>query len=184
MALPHLLKLVVIGAMVVPATGLAQTRTACELLSADEAASLMGAPLPEPFKSETLPEMHNGHDHATACGWFPKGYNPATAEAPPERGILLTLHRLRTATEAQTFHSRITTTIRDAARSNPALGTSSCAAGIGEAAELGQKELARVRIATLRFLKGTVAGQVQVWRKDGPAGDAATAAARQVVAKL
>jgi len=51
----------------------------------------MGAPLPEPFKSETLPEMHNGHDHATACGWFPKGYNPATADAPPERGILLTL---------------------------------------------------------------------------------------------
>jgi hypothetical protein len=35
MTLPHLLKLVVIGAMAVPATGLAQTRTACELLSAD-----------------------------------------------------------------------------------------------------------------------------------------------------
>jgi len=121
MTLPHLLKLVVTGAMAVPATGLAQTRTACELLSADEAASLMGAPLPEPFKSETLPEMHNGHDHATACGWFPKGYNPATADAPPERGILLTLQ---------------------------------------------------------------VAGQVQVWRKDGPAGDAATAAAGRVVARL
>jgi hypothetical protein len=184
MSLPNLLKLVVIGAMAVPATGVAQARTACELLSADEAASLMGAPLPEPFKGETPPVAQNGYDHATSCGWFPKGFSMATADAPPERGVLLTLHRLRTPAEAKTFHGQSTGMMRDAAKSNPALGKSSRAAGIGEAAELGQKELGGVRIATLRFLKGTVAGQVQVWRKDGPAGDVATAAARSVVAKL
>lgn len=184
MSLPHFMKLVVIGAMVVPASGVAQARTACELLSAEEAAALLGAPLPEPFKSETLPVAQNGHDHATACGWFPKGYSMATADAPPERAVVLTLHRLRTPAEARTWHSQSTATMRDAAKTQPALGKSPPAAGIGEAAELGQKELGGVRIATLRFLKGTVAGQVQVWRKDGPAGDAATAAARRVVAKL
>ena len=144
----------------------------------------MGVPLPEPFRSETLPVAQNGHDHATACGWFPKGYNMATADAPPERAVLLTLHRLRTPAEAKAFHSQSTGMMRDAAKSNPALGKSSGTPGIGEAAELGQKELGGVRIATLRFLKGTVAGQVQVWRKDGSAADVATAAAKRVVAKL
>jgi hypothetical protein len=81
MTLPHLLKLVVTGAMAVPATGLAQTRTACELLSADEAASLMGAPLPEPFKSETLPEI------TTAMTTLPPaaGFRRATTRPPRMR---------------------------------------------------------------------------------------------------
>ncbi|MCE9658540.1 MAG: hypothetical protein K8R60_08265 [Burkholderiales bacterium] len=184
MSLPKLLQLLVVGAMAVPVAAAAQARTACQLLSAADAASLMGAPLPEPFKSEMRPEKENGHDHKTACGWFPKGVKLATADAPPERGILLTLHRLRTPHEAATFHEHSTGMMRDAAQSNPALGKSAPAPGIGEEAELTQKELGGVRIATLRFLKGTVAGQVQVWRKDGPAGDVATAAAKRVVAKL
>ena len=184
MSLPNLLQLLLIGAMAVPASGAAQARTACELLSAADAAALLGSPLPEPFRSEERPQMQNGHDHKTACGWFPKGVKLATADSPPERGILLTLHRLRTPGEAATFHEHSTGMMRDAAQSNPALGTAAPAPGIGEGAELRQRQADGVNIATLRFLKGTVAGQVQVWRKGGAAGEVATAAAKRVVAKL
>jgi len=184
MTLHHLLKLVVIGAMAVPATGMAKEQTACQLLSAEDAASLTGAPLPQPFKSEEKAAMHNGHDHKTACGWFPKGFDLATTQVPPDRGVLLTVHRLRTSEEARTFHAMSTEMIQDGAKTNPALGTFADVAGVGEKALLGQKQLDGVKMATVRFLKGTVAGQVQVWRKDGPAGDTATAAAKRVAARL
>jgi len=176
--------LVLVSVMAAPTTVMAQAASACSLLTAQDAATLMGMPLPENVKHESLPDAQNGHDHTTVCGWFPKGYKLATADAPPERGVQLTLHTLRTPAEAQAFHKNTTEMVQEAAKSNPSVGKFSPAAGVGQRAVLGQKQIAGVHIATLSFLKGKVAAQVQVWRKDTPAGESATAASKRIADKL
>src|SRR5689334_2072439 len=72
---------------------------ACKALSQQDAAALMGAPLESNFRNETPADAVNGHDHTTVCGWFPKGFDLKSAGAPPERGVLLTLHTFRTPGE-------------------------------------------------------------------------------------
>ena len=184
MTLRTLCRLVLTCAIAAPGAGVAQPRSACAVLTAQEAASLMGASLPEAFKGETPPDAQNGHDHTTVCGWFPKGYKLATADGPPERGIQLSLHTFRTPAEAKTFHTNIAEMVQEAAKSSPIPGKFSRAAGVGEAAQLEQKQLAGVHLTTLRFLKGKVAAQLQVWRKDGPSGDTATAAGKKLAGML
>ena len=57
---------------------------ACNALTEQDAAALMGAPLESNFRNESKPDAMNGHDHTTVCGWFPKGYDLKKADAPPE----------------------------------------------------------------------------------------------------
>jgi hypothetical protein len=171
-------------ALLAPLTAVAQAPSACSLLTAKDAERLMGAPLPENFRSDTPPSAENGHDHTTVCGWFPNGYKLATASAPPERGVQLTLHTMRTPAEAKSFHGHGVEMSQQMAKSSPLGAKVAPVAGVGESALIDQKQLGGVHIATLQFLKGKVAAQVQVWRKDAPAQESATATSRHVADKL
>ena len=85
----------IIGSVITDASA-APAAAACGALTSQDAAALMGAPLEANFTNETAPDSLNGHDHTTVCGWFPKGYDLKKADAPPERGVQLTLHTFRT----------------------------------------------------------------------------------------
>ena len=148
---------------------------ACTALSQQEAATLMGAPLESNFRNETAPDAVNGHDHTTVCGWFPKGFDLKSAGAPPERGVQLTLHTFRTPAEAKQFHD-MTKNGMPGSKHKPV-------SGVGQDAVIDEKTYSGIRVATIRFLKGPHAAQVQTWSKD-KGGEAATAAATKVVAKL
>jgi hypothetical protein len=150
---------------------------ACTALTAPDATALMGAPLAANFRNESAPDAVNGHDHTTVCGWFPAGYDLQKADAPPERGVQLTLHTFRTAAEAKQFH--------DMTKNGPPGGKPKPVAGVGQDAVVEEKTFSGTRVATIRFLKGTHAAQIQTWRKDNKdAAESATAAAKQVVGKL
>ncbi len=172
------LKLVLVSAIagLVLTEASAAPASACGALTAPDAAALMGAPLESNFRNETPPDAQNGHDHTTVCGWFPKGFDLKKAEAPPERGVQLTLHTFRTPAEAKKFH--------DMTKGGPPAGKPKAVAGIGQDAVIDEKTFSGVRVATIRFLKGVHAAQIQTWHKDKPAVDSASAAARQVVGKL
>ena len=149
---------------------------ACDALAAPDAAALMGAPLESNFRNESKPDAVNGHDHTTVCGWFPKGYNLATADKPPERGVQLTVHTFRTPAEAKQFHSMM--------KSGPPGTKVKPVPGVGEDAVIDEKTFSGTNVATLRFVKGVHSAQVQTWRKGEAGADVATAAAKQVAAKL
>lgn len=148
---------------------------ACTALGAKDAAALMGAPLEANFSNEIAADAVNGHDHTTVCGWFPKGYDLQKADGPPERGVMLTLHTFRTPAEAKQFH--------DMTKTGPPGGKAQAVPGVGQDAVIDEKSFSGTRVATIRFLKGVHAAQIQTWRKE-KAADSATAAAKQVVGKI
>ena len=152
----------------------AAAESACGALTAQDATALMGAPLESNFKNETKPDALNGHDHTTVCGWFPKGYDLKKADAPPERGVQLTLHTFRTQAEAKMFH--------DMTKNGLPGSKPKAVSGVGQDAVIEEKKFSGTRVATIHFLKGVHAAQIQTWHKDKT--DLATTAARQVVAKL
>ena len=181
---PHLG--LVLGLLVFFATSLPRgvfAASACDSFGSQDAATLVGGPVPANERAEMKATAENGYDHTTVCGWFPQGYRLATANAPPPRGAQLTLHEMRTPAEAQAFHENITAMMEEAARASPQAGTFTPAAGVGDAAVLQQQKLGGVHLATVRFLKGNVAAQLQVWQADGPPGDAAIVAARRIAAR-
>jgi hypothetical protein len=150
---------------------------ACGALTSQDATTLMGAPLESNFSNETPPDSLNGHDHTTVCGWFPKGYDLKKADAPPERGVQLTLHTFRTPAEAKMFH--------DMTKKGPPGSKPKALPDVGQDAVMEEKNFSGTRVATIHFLKGVHAAQIQTWRKEKAAAiDSATAAARQVVGKL
>ena len=150
---------------------------ACGALTSQDATALMGAPLESNFRNETPPDSLNGHDHTTVCGWFPKGYDLKKADAPPERGVQLTLHTFRTPAEAKMFH--------DMTKKGPPGSKPKALPDVGQDALMEEKNFSGTRVATIHFLKGVHAAQIQTWRKEKAAAiDSATAAARQVVGKL
>ena len=150
---------------------------ACSVLSQQDAVALMGAPLESNFRNETAPDAVNGHDHTTVCGWFPKGFDLKSAGAPPERGVQLTLHTFRTPAEAKMFH--------DMTKKGPPGSKPKAVPDVGQDALMEEKNFSGTRVATIHFLKGVHAAQIQTWRKEKAAAiDSATAAARQVVGKL
>jgi hypothetical protein len=157
--------------------------SACDSFGSEDAATLVGGPVPANERAEMKPTAENGYDHTTVCGWFPQGYKLATANAPPPHGAQLTLHEMRTPAEAQAFHENITSMMEEVAKASPQAGTFTPASGLGDAAVLQQQKLGGVHLATVRFLKGKVAAQLQVWRAEGPPGDAAVAAARRIVVR-
>jgi hypothetical protein len=158
-------------------TAAAAPASACGALTEQDAAALMGAPLESNFRNETPADSLNGHDHTTVCGWFPKGYDLKKAEAPPERGVQLTLHTFRTPAEAKMFH--------DMTKKGPLGGKPKTVPDVGHDAVMEEKNFSGTRVATVHFLKGVHAAQIQTWRKEKAAAiDSATTAARQVVGKL
>ncbi|MBL8449275.1 MAG: hypothetical protein JNM32_05050 [Dechloromonas sp.] len=163
----------------------AAAANACSLMTSQDAAALAGANLPENFKAETAPTAQNGRDHTTVCGWFPKGYDLRSAEAPPEAGVQLTVHTLGSAADAKSFHTNAAEMTREMAKSGPLAAKISTPAGIGESAILDTKTLGgNAQVATLKFLKGANALQIQAWTKGPGAGDIAIKAAKQVAGRL
>jgi hypothetical protein len=165
-------------------TGHAANAPACTALTAQDAAAHLGVPLPENFKTDSPATAENGHDNTSACGWFPQGYSLATANAPPDHGILITVHTFGTPDEAATFHGYAREMAEESAKRTSPDARLARMDGLGESAFVDQKQFSGVNIATARFAKGTHAVQIQVWTKDGSAGAAATSAAKQAAARL
>ena len=165
---------------------------ACALMDEKEAVALVGGPLGEVFKNEEMPTVENGRDHNSVCGFFPKGYKIQEADRPPERGLQLQLHVMPTNAAAKAFYERLLTSNQDMTRmsGSPLAGSKIVTLnGIGKAAFLLESKIepepgSSYRVATIGFLKGSVMGQVQVWKKAGPAGEIAKKAVTMVVAKL
>jgi hypothetical protein len=170
----------------------AKSPVACALMDEKEALALVGGPLGEVFKEEEMPTMENGRDHNSVCGFFPKGYKIQEADSPPERGLQLQLHVMQTEAAAKTFYERVLESNQDMTRmSGSPLASAKITTlnGIGKAAFLADDKIelepgSSCAVATVGFLKGNVMGQVQVWKKSGPAGEIAKSAAKKVVTKL
>ncbi|MGE0387508.1 MAG: hypothetical protein AB7Q97_22490 [Gammaproteobacteria bacterium] len=167
-----------------PASQAAMAADACTALTAQDAATLLGVALPGNMKSDSPAMPENGHDHTTVCGWFPAGYDLATADGPPSRGILLTVHEMRTANDAKAFHERMAEMTREMAQSGGAEAAVTEPAGVGTAAVMDVKKLEGAQVATVQFLDGTRAMQIQVWHAQAAPGEIAVAAAKQVAARL
>ena len=64
-----------ISSLIAAGANAADAPTACAVLSKREAVALTGGSLGEVLEQETKPTDVNGQDHATVCGYFPKGYS-------------------------------------------------------------------------------------------------------------
>jgi hypothetical protein len=164
---------------------------ACALLNEKEAVALVGGPLGEVFKNEQKPTMENGRDHNSVCGFFPKGYKIATADLPPEQGILLTIHAMQTAAAAKNFYEQSLTSEQEMMSmpgSPLAGGKITTLSGTGKAAYLVENKIepgsSSSGVATIVFLKGNVMGQVQVWKKGGQSVEITKKAVKNLLAKL
>jgi len=162
---------------------------ACSLMDEKEAVALVGGPLGEVFKNDIMPTMENGRDHNSICGFFPKGYKIQTADRPPERGVQLQLHVVQTDAAAKAFYENAFESDQEMTRmsgSPLAGGKISTLKGIGKAAFLTESKVepGSSAVATITLRKGSVMGQVQVWKKTGPAGEIAKSAAGKVVTRL
>jgi hypothetical protein len=165
---------------------------ACGVLGEQEALALVGGPLGEIFRHEETPGAQNGYDHASICGFFPKGYDIQKADHPPERGLELALHSLRTRGEAKAYYENSLAARQEMAKlpGSPLLSAKyTTLAGVGEAAVMESRTLepeqkVTYSVAAVIFLKGSVMGQVTTWKKGAPDDTIASSAAKQVMAKL
>jgi hypothetical protein len=155
---------------------------ACAVLPAAEASSAIGARLASNVRRESRPTASNGHDHHTLCGWFPAGYDIAKADAPPPHGVQLSLHALRNPADAKKFHGLAVETTQERAKATG--GKVATPSGAGEAALVETRSIGGVQVATLHFVKGSVAAQIQVWSREGRATDTATSLARMVASRI
>jgi hypothetical protein len=177
--------LVVAGFLMAEHACAADPPAACAVLSEKQAVAVTGGALGAVFREETAATDENGHDHTTKCGYFPKGYDLAKADGPPERGIMITLHSMPDPDAAKRFYDQL---FRMAGRSIESVPGASIApvGGVGEAGYLQLMTLAStppVQLANMGFFKGSVMGFMQVWLKRPP-GDAAQGAAKQIVSRL
>jgi hypothetical protein len=178
--------------MVAPVLAAPKSPDAGTLLTSKDAVVLVGGPLDEVSKYESKPDAQNGHDHNTICGYFPKGYRLAEAERPPERGMQLSLHRFKTPKEARKFYDLTADAEREMTKmaGSPSAGSKvEVLKGVGEAGVLSIKKLtpepkAIYQVGVATFLKGSVMGQLTVWKRDAAVAAAATTGAKQVAARL
>ncbi len=168
-----------------PSMAMSAPANACDTLPEADAVKLLGAPLPETARSEVKPAGENGNDRQSSCGRFPKGYKLESAEAPPERGILVELHSLPTADAASRFYEGVLDM-------QTQMGSATAGAGIVRVSSLGDGAYLKptvlpnstVKIATLTFRKGSTVASVQVWKSAGEVDAIARSAAAQVAKKL
>lgn len=165
---------------------------ACSVLTQSDAVALVGGPLGEVFRHEEKPHAQNGYDHASVCGFFPKGYHIQKADRPPERGLELALHALRNKADAKAYYDNSLSARQEMAKlpGSPFINAKyTPLAGMGEAAVMEVRVLepepnVTYNVAAVIFLKGHVMGQVTTWKKAAPADAIASSAAKQVIAKL
>lgn len=167
----------------------------CSLYTEKDALATAGGPLGEVVQSERKPEAENGDDHTTSCGYFPKGFDFDKADGPPERGVEVQIHRLPSAQAARRMYDFTLEAVEEMARQtgmrNPDGKAATPLAGAGEAAfvrvlKLMEPEPGQARYSAMAtFVKGSVMGQVTVWKtgKTAPHGESG-AAARLVASRL
>jgi hypothetical protein len=158
---------------------------ACAALSHAQAFALAGAPLDTVSREDSGPTAENGHDHTTACGYFPRGYDIAKADNPPERGIMLTLHEMPDRDAARRFYEQLVGMAGTSVSQTPGAKINPLG-GLGEAAYLQVETVNSnppVQLANIGFYKGSVMGFIQVWLRRPP-GDVAQRGARQIISKL
>ena len=173
------------GLLMAGVSNAADAPVACAVLSEKEAVAITGGPLGEVFKHEKKPSAENGNDHDTECGYFPKGYDLEKAEAPPERGLMITLHTMLTKSEAKRYYDRLFEMAKEAGGAQPGSKIAPVS-GLGEAAYLQLIKFdakSGQELANIGFLKGNVMGFLQLWLKRPPGATAQTAA-RQIISKL
>jgi hypothetical protein len=175
-----------------PAPVQAGEPAACDLVSEKEAQALVGGPLGEVFRTEQKASVENGHDHLTVCGYFPAGYDIQKADEPPEQGLEIQLHNLRSNADAVSFYENAHAAYQEMSRApdNPLEGgTISPLEGMGEGAFLLESKLdaaqgAPYEIANVYVVKGRMMVQITAWKRAAPAGEIATEAAQKVLARL
>lgn len=128
---------------------------ACDVMTEAEASAFAGGAVVASYKDETKPSKQNKFDHITACGFYPKGYDIRTATSQPERGLIVTLHSMRSAKEARALYDE-TANNRDA-------GDVTTLSDIGEAALMKEGEARKQKVAQLTFVKKAVTGHVSTW---------------------
>lgn len=168
------------------------TPDATALLSERDALAWVGGPLGGTFESATPPTAENGRDHTTVRGWFPRGWDPRTAEAPPARGVMLTLHAMPDAESAGAFLATMRDLHRERAEAAaPESGATTFTAldSLGaEAFVLAESVPVKggrpVGVATLMVARGRTVLQLQIWRAEGSASETALRAARVLAARL
>lgn len=158
-------------ACLLAAPALAQSGSACDLLSSDEVAALVGAPLAPP-RAEPPAEGQ------TECGHYPPGFDGRSGT--PDRGLRLVVQRLADETEARTMYFAVTEERRRVrerqSRSAGALVAVVSDVELGDAATLEVR--AASHYATLTFYRGGTLAQVTVWLEADPGAVARTAAQR------
>lgn len=175
-----------------PLLGDTKTPTACALINEKDAVELLGGPLGEVYKEDIAPAQQNDFEHTTVCGFFPKGYKIQEADRPPERGIMLQLHAFQTGDKARKFYDIQVSLFQKMIETpnGPSAGAKiSPLAGFGDSAFLQSEKVeidpkTAYQIAILVFVKGSVMGQVQVWKAQAPVNSIAQSAARKVISKL
>lgn len=162
------------------------------LLSRAEAVAWLGGPLEDTFQQEEPPSRENGHDHMTVRGWYPKGWHPQTAEAPPQRAIQLVVHAFADTSGATRFYEFV----RDRDEGTVGNGDGPFAGfaftpidAVADECHVKHGALpgeggATISLATLSLRRGRTFVQVQVWMADGSALERATRAARAMSARL
>ncbi len=162
------------------------------LLLESDALRWVGGPLGGTYTYDEPAVSQNGHDHATVRGWYPEGWHPATADAPPVRGMHVSVHAFADTTTAREFADHAFGRDR-ASVGNPegpfANFTIATVDGMGDRAHLKTgfmpgKGGIDVSIATLSLLRGRTFLQLQVWMADGSAAAVAKEAGGQMVTRL
>src|SRR5579864_6748915 len=154
--------------------------SAGEVLGEAEAVKLLKNPLGSIKKSETPPDATNGNDRMTICGYFPKGYDLETADAPPDAGLMVTLHALPDAAAAKRYYEGVMGAIKESGEKlMPVTGVGD--AGFSQASNVAGSA---VHVAILTFLKGNIMAMVQVWTKAAAPDEIVRAASLQIAGRL
>ncbi len=157
---------------------------ACALLTSEDAARIVGSPLPENYRSGARPNPRNAQAQTSVCGWFPRDFQFATSEDPPESGVQLTVRSMPAAADARAFYDKSNEMARMVAKASSVGGRMTPLSGIGESAFLDQKRLGNGYVLTLKALKGSHIIQLQVWSPGAGVDEATSKAARQIASKL
>lgn len=168
----------------------APSPTATTLLTEKDALAWAGAPLGGAFERDQPATPENGHDHTTVRAFVPKGYDFATAEAPPARGVLLTVHAFRADDDARSMFEHL----RESAAQFVEPGGPFEGHAFADVDSLGDQAFVRSgvltgdgappHLAVLTLRRGAVVAQLQLWRPGEDADKFAMTAGRALVARL
>lgn len=157
------------------------TPVACATFTKADAMSWIGAPLGAVKKSDEASKSPDGRPRHSTCMCFPNGFDLATAQHPPERGLYVTLMAMPDIGAARERFGDMTSGVPGV----PAVDKTPVR-GIGEEAVLERVKLqpSGSEMVRLKFRHGDVAGSVQVWLKARDPAAVARTVATHIVSRL